>query len=198
MKIERRIIDDLKTERSDVAPGLPGYFRIVPVFFYLTIVGGILLSVFFLYLLRNAASAEADWKARTAERNKSLALIKTETTAVEAQARRANDVLSWVEGSRNLQPLVVAIIRSMEPSSSIAELALARDPATPTQMKLTLRLNAQGTRQLDATLEQIAAMNFRAYNPNRTQSRGEIDYDATLIYQEARAVSESPVPEVAP
>ena len=192
MKIERRIIDDLKTERPDIAPGLPAYLRLVPILFYATILGGILLSGFFLLVLRNASTAEAEWKAEIARRNQELADVKSGRAAVERQTRRATDVVAWVEGSRNLQPLVVSMIRSMEAGSSIAELALARDATTPTQIKLTLKLNTQGTRQLDATLEQIVSRDFRTYNPNQTQSRGEIDYEATLIYQSARVAAALP------
>jgi hypothetical protein len=186
MKIERRIIDDLKTERPDVAPPLPAYMRLVPILFYAAIGGGILLSAFFLFVLRSAADAQQQWKLQTADYQKSVAEVDAGRTSIEQQARRASDVVAWAEGSRNLEPLVVSIIRSMDSGSSIAELALARDPATPTQIKLTLKLNTQGPRQLDATLEKIATLNFRTYNPNQTQSRGELDYEATLIYQTAR------------
>jgi hypothetical protein len=199
MKIERRIIDDLKTERPDVTPSLPAYLRLVPVLFYAMILGGILLSVFFFVLLRSAAASDEHWKAETLRHKQALADMQIERGSVERQARRAGDVVAWVEGARSLEPLVVAIIRSMEPGSSIAELALARDPAIPTQIKLTLQLNTQGARQLDATLEKITALNFRAYNPNQTQTRGETDYEATLIYQSPRAPAPStPVPGAHP
>jgi hypothetical protein len=198
MKIERRIIDDLKTERADVTPSLPAYLRLVPILFYATVLGGILLSAFFLFVLRNAAAAGEQWKAETARRTQELADVQASRSSIEQQARRASDVVAWVEGARDLQPLVVAMIRSMEPASSIAELALARDPTTPAQVKLTLKLNTQGVRQLDTTLEQIAAHNFRTYNPNQTQARGEVDYEATLIYQTARGPADAPAPAANP
>lgn len=187
MKIERRIIDDLKTERPDVAPSLPACLRFVPILFYAVILGGILLSTFFLLLLRSAASSQEQWINETARQKQALADVQAERNSVERQTRRASDVVAWVEGARNIQPLVAAVIRSMEPASSIAELGLARDPAVPAQIKLTLKLNTQGSRQLDATLEKIAALSFRTYNPNQTQARGETDYEATLIYQSAHA-----------
>jgi hypothetical protein len=192
MKIERRIIDDLKTERPDIAPSLPPLFRLVPVLFYASLAGGLALSAFFLVVLRNAASAEQTWKAETADLQRQLAGVQSSRTAVEKQARRASEVVAWVEGSRSLQPLVVAMIRSIDTSSSIAGLTLGRDPATPTQIKLSLKLNTQGSRQIDTTLAEISARNFRSYNPNQTQARGEIDYEATLIYQTARGPATTP------
>lgn len=186
MKIEHRIIDDLKTERVDVTPELPSYLRAVPIFFYAILVGSILLSSFLLFLLQRASSAKEQLVLQTVQLKKSLADLQAERESVEKQARRATAVMGWIDGSRNLQPLIVAIIRSMEQGSSILELGLTRDTSTPTQIKFALKLNAQGTRQLDSTLEKIVLENFRTYNPNQTQSKGEIDYEATLIYQDAR------------
>jgi hypothetical protein len=194
MKIEHRNIDDLKTERPDVAPSLQPVLRLVPILFYATIIGGLALSAFFFILLRNAAAAESQWKSETAEFNRQLTEVQAGRETVEQQARRASEVVAWVEGARSLQPLVVGMIRSIEPASSVAGLTLSRDPATPTQIKLALKLNTQGTRQLDATLAEIASRNFRYYNPNQTQARGEVDYEATLIYQTARGTAITPVP----
>jgi hypothetical protein len=191
MKIDYRPIDDLKTERPDITPPLPATLRLVPILFYLVVLGGIVLSGLFLVILRNAAAAEQQWKAQAAERTQRLNEVQAERRSLEGQAHRASDVVAWVEGARSLQPLVLGIIRSMEPTSSIASLGLSRDPATAPQVKLVLKLNTQDPRQLDTTLEAIAERNFRTYNPNQTQSRGEIDYEATLLYQNPRTFPEA-------
>ncbi|MEO6847874.1 MAG: hypothetical protein ABI443_09905 [Chthoniobacterales bacterium] len=183
MKIEHRIIDDLKTERPDVTPCLPTYFQLVPILFYVVVIGGILLSAVFFLLLRNATFAEVSWNNENAQLKQSLTAMQGERELIEQQTQRANSVVSWVEGARNIQPLVVAIIRNIEEGSSIAELGLTRDQDTPTHLKLKIKLNTLGLRQLDAILEKIASFNFKTYNPNQTQSKGEIDYEATLIYQ---------------
>ncbi|MGH8046391.1 MAG: hypothetical protein ACREKL_04025 [Chthoniobacterales bacterium] len=193
MKIARRNIDDLKTERPDITPSLQPALRLVPILFYVVIVGGIALSAFFFILLRNAASAEQQAKAETADLNHQVTEVQASRESIEQQARRASEVVAWVEGSRSLQPLVVGMIRSMAPASSIADLTLDRDPATPSQIKLALKLNAQGTRQLDTTLAEITTRNFRSYNPNQTQTRGEVDYEATLIHQNARGTAVTPI-----
>jgi len=198
MKIDRRIVDDLKTERPDVTPALAPYLRLVPILFYSILAGGIVLSLFFLFVLKNAASSRETWKAEIARHKQDLSNVQTARTAVEKQSRRASDIVAWVEGSRCLEPLVAAIVRSMEPGSNIIELGLTRDPSSPTQIKLTLKLSTQGSKQLDTTLERITKMNFRTYNPNQTQSRGEIDYEATLIYQNPRNVATSTPPPATP
>jgi hypothetical protein len=205
MKIERRIIDDLKTERVDVAPALPAYLRAIPVLFYSVVIGGLALTAVLLLQLQNYSRAQAKWKAETIQRQQDLAEVKAGREAVEKQARRANEVVAWIEGSRNIQPLLVTMIRSIDTGSSIVDLGLARDPTTPTQIKLSLKLTTQGTRQLDTMLEKIAEQSFRSYYPSQTQAHGEIDYEATLIYQTARAPeasnpvsASSPIPLPAP
>jgi hypothetical protein len=200
MQIARRIIDDLKTERPDVAPPLPAYMRLVPIFFYAVIVGGIILSGLFFVVLRNAAEAEKQWKALSAERAQKLAQVQADRASLEREARRASDIVAWVESARAVQPLAVGIIRSIEPNSSLASLGLSRDPAAATQIRLTLKLNTQSPRQLDTTLESIASHDYRTYNPSQTQNRGELDYQATLLYQAPRSgpVPATPAPTPAP
>jgi len=195
MKIARRLIDDLKTERPNVTPPLPAYLRLVPILFYGAVLGGIVLSGLFLVVLRNATATEQQWKAEAAETTRQLAEVQAARGMLESQARRAGDIVAWVEGARSLQPLLVGIIRGMEPTSSIISLEIARDPSNSRQIKLDLKLNAQSSRQIDSTLQEIASHDYRTYNPNQTQSRGEVDYQATLLYQPARSL---PVPADGP
>jgi hypothetical protein len=197
MHITHRIIDDFKTERPDVSPPLPTYLRLVPIVFYLVVLGGVVLSGLFFLILRNAAATEQQWKALSAERNRMVAEVQTDRSALERKARRASDIVAWVEGARAVQPLAVAIVRSMSGTASITSLGLSRDPAAATQIKLDLKLNAQDPRQLDTTLEAISASGYRSYNPNQTQNRGEIDYQATLLYQAPRPTA-SATPHLEP
>jgi hypothetical protein len=192
MLIEPKVLHDLKTERPDVAPALPNYLRAVPAFFYGATLAGVVLSGFFLLKLQEASQSRDAWSAQTREYNRQVGALREERTAIEGQAKRASDVIAWVEGSRNLQPLVLAITRSMGSGSSILDLALDREAAAPHQIKLTLKLSTQGTRQLDHTLEQLYALNFRTFNPNQSQGKGEVDYQATLIWQ-----SPAPTPPAA-
>ncbi len=198
MKIDPRPIDDLKTERPDIAPALPAYLRLIPVLFYAVVVGGLGLSAYFFFALRSAAAAEQVSKTKLAGYQQDLETVKADRDALEKKARRANDIVAWVEGSRSLQPLVVSMIRAVDANSSVAGLDLTRTPGAPSQIKIVLKLNAPSLRQLDRVLGEITARNFRAYNPNQTQARGAIDYEATLIYQGERAVPDEPAPPAKP
>ena len=82
-----------------------------------------------------------------------------------------------------LQPLVVAIVRSMAANSSIVELNLERDAETPSQLRLGLRLNTDSDKQLEDTLEVIRDMHYREFSPTQTRVRGDLDYKASMLWQ---------------
>ena len=91
-----------------------------------------------------------------------------------------------------LQPLVVGIVRSMAPNSSIVELNLERDAETPSQLKLGLRLNTDSDKQLENTLEVIRKMNYREFSPTQTRVRGDLDYRASLLWQNPHTKKQTP------
>lgn len=184
MKLESRVIDDMKTERAEIAPPLPATFRLVPLGFFLSVAGTIILCGFFAWQLHEASASRDAWKAQTEETKQAHRATRAERRQLEEQAKRASDILAWVESSRGLQPLIVDIARSMEPESSLTQLSLVRDGNNATQVRLALRMNSQGLAQLDQTLESIFRKNYRAYSPQQTLARGEVDYQATLIWQD--------------
>jgi hypothetical protein len=195
MHIPRRVLHDLKTERGDIAPPLPPYLRIVPIAFYLGVVACIALSATFAFQLIRARAELAQWQQRTAQAREQLTRVQADRTKLEASAKRAADFVSWIEGSRALQPLVVAIARSVDEKSSVPELAFDRDTENPTQIKLSLKLLTNDARQLDRTLEAVEHADFRPYSARQTQSKGLIDYQATLLWQ-SRGVGNAPATPV--
>jgi hypothetical protein len=184
MLINEPRIDDFKTDRKDIAPPLPTILRLVPLLFYCSIGLTIALSLVFFSQLR-AASAKRD--SSTAQ-EASLKVQTQETinqrTALEAQIKKANAVESWITSARPLQPLVVDIARSMGPKSSILDLRLDRIPELPSQLRLSLKLATDTTKQLDTTMEAIAKHKYRSFSPVQSLGRGELDYRATLVRQE--------------
>jgi hypothetical protein len=185
MQIHARYIDDFKTERKDIAPPLPAYLRLVPVLFYASIVISILLNALFLARLSQASQAKEASLKQDQELVAQLQAIKTKRQELEGEAKRATDVVNWVDGSRPLQPLIVDIARSMENDSSIVEMNLSRAPENASQIKLGLRLQTGNTRQLDQTLQTIANARFRTFSPQQSMERGEVEYQATLFWQDS-------------
>jgi cell division protein FtsB len=185
MQIHARFIDDFKTERKDIAPPLPAYLRLVPVLFYVSIVATILLNALFLTQWRQASQAKDASLKQNRDLEAQLEAVKKERQQLEAEAKKATDVASWLDGSRPLQPLIVDIARSMEKDTSIVEMHLERAPENASQIRLGLRLQTANTRQLDQTLQTIANARFRTFSPQQSMDRGEVDYKATLLWQDS-------------
>lgn len=198
MVIEPAVVHDLKTERPDVAPPLPTVLRLVPILFYTVTAGVAVLLAFFALQLRIADSNLAYWQEESNRTRAQLEETKEQRQTVEGSAKRAAEVLSWVEGSRPLQPLVVTIARSIGSASSIEELSLDRDAQSPAQIKMALKLNSDGTRQLNLTLERIAQLNYRTYSAQQQQGRGEMDYRATLLWQDPQRTTAPTEPATEP
>lgn len=192
MLISDAYIDDLKTERKDVSPPLPMIMRLVPLLFY--------LSLLFLLVVGSVASLHA--KFSSDQRGAVLARINTlkaeidstkkQRASLESEIAQALDLEAWVLASMPLQPLVVAIIRSVAPGSEIVELSLERDADTPSQLRIGLKLNTDSDKQLEQTLAAIRSMHYREFNPTQTRSQGNLDYKASLLWQDPASERETP------
>jgi len=192
MQITATQIDDLKTERKDITAPLPMIMRLVPILFYgslafLVVIGSMAsLRIKFADDRRKAVLRQVvDLKAKIAE-------TKKQRSALEARIGEAVDLEDWVLASMPLQPLVVAIIRSMSPQSSIVDLTIERDAETPSQLRISMRLNSDSDKQLERTLEVIRSMNYREFNPTQTRVRGDLDYKASLLWQDPNSERQTP------
>jgi len=112
---------------------------------------------------------------------------KKERSDLEKKIAEATDLEAWILAAVPLQPLIVEIIRSMEPGSKIEHLQLERDAETPSQVRIRLVLNTESDKQLEQTLEAIHKMNFRESSQTYTQSNGELVYTARLLRQDPRS-----------
>lgn len=192
MQIYARTIDDFKTERKDIAPPLPGYLRLVPMFLYLSIVASILLNALFIARFSQAGQAKDISLKQDRQTLADLDAAKKQRGELETEAKKATDMANWVDASRPLQPLIVEIARSMEPEASLMELRMDRDAENAAQVKLSLRLQTDNARQLDQTLQTIANSRFRTYSPQQSMVKGEVDYKATLLWQDAAREQSAP------
>ena len=176
---------DIKTERQDITKPLPRILILVPVMFCISCVAAISLNLLFLFKIKDSETAKIEWQGKIEEE----ALRKSETEKkielIKDEDRRAKDVHDWVEGSRQIQPLAVRVARSMGIKSSIEQLSLIRDMENPHQIRIGLDFVNGGQKQLDATLSAINELGYRAYSANQTSGQGgQVDYQATLIWQE--------------
>jgi len=184
MENNNHICHDLKTDRPDIGQPLPAILTFLPILFGLSVVGAIALNVLFVFQLGASEKAKQEWSDKGADESSQQGKIGAKIKGIKTEQMRGEDIRKWVEGSRQLQPLAVAIARSMDVDSSIAELSLFRDLANPSQVRIGLKFDNGGAKQLDSTLGAINAMGYRSYSANQTQGKGgALDYQATLIWQ---------------
>jgi len=192
MQIVADQIDDLKTDRKDIMPALPMVLRLVPILFYGAVAFLLVIGALAFWNMRVATQKRDAVKERITSLQTEIAKTKAERAALEAKIREATDLEAWVLASMPLQPLVVGIVRSMDPQSSIVDLKLERDAETPSQLRLGLRLNTNSDQQLEDTLEVIRRMNYREFSPTQTRVRGDLDYKASLLWQNPHAKVPTP------
>lgn len=184
MENQNHICHDLKTDRPDIGQPLPTVLAFLPILFGLSVVAAIGLNVLFVFQLGASEKGKKEWVDKSADETSQQGKIGSKIKGIKTEQKRGNDIRDWVEGSRQLQPLAVAIARSMDVDSSIAELSLFRDLANPNQVRIGFKFDNGGAKQLDATLSAINAMGYRSYSANQTQGKGgTLDYQATLIWQ---------------
>jgi hypothetical protein len=192
MQIFGSQIDDLKTDRKDIMPALPMVLRIVPILFYSAIAFALIVGSVAFWNGRMATQRRDATKERIATLNGEISSTKASRAALEAKIREATDLEAWVLASMPLQPLAVGIIRSMSPNSSIVELSLERDAETPSQLKMGLRMNTDSDKQLEDTLATIEKMHYREFSPTQTRVRGDLDYRASLLWQNPYSKNQTP------
>lgn len=192
MQIIADQIDDLKTDRKDIMPPLAMVLRLVPLLFYGAIAFAVVVGGVALWNARVATQRRDAIRQKIESLNAEIAKTKTDRAVLEAKIREATDLENWVLASMPLQPLVVGVVRSMAPNSSIVELNLERDEETPSQLKLGLRLNSDSDQQLEDTLEVIRGMHYREFSPTQTRVRGDLDYKASLLWQNPYAKNQTP------
>ncbi|MEM7145506.1 MAG: hypothetical protein AAF591_10235 [Verrucomicrobiota bacterium] len=183
METKEFICHDLKTDPPDVSHGLPSAFRLVPVLFYIVAVASIVLGAWFSLGMRSATESKKHWTGEIARLKRENDRLAAETGDIEKRNGRATEVVEWMEGAQGVQPLSVAVTRSLAPSVTLSELSLTRNAEIPNQLYFTLKLDGAGPDQLEQTLTGIRAMNFQDYSAQQVKTDDLLDYKATLIWQ---------------
>ena len=105
--------------------------------------------------------------------------------SVKGEAKRANEVVAWVDGTREFQKLCLTVTRSMTPDATIAEFLVDRQKNNPGQLQVAFKLNGRGlTQQMETTLAELEKIYYRPYSPVQEQGKGTLRYNATFIHQQ--------------
>lgn len=159
---------DLKTERTNVGQPLPPALRILPVAFFLSILGAIGISAYSFWQIgiaeKKTALAIENKSTEEAEKKK----LEAEEVEINKEVKNAEEVRDWLAGTNQLQPLVTTIARSMTPESTISQITLARREEMSAHIAMALEVNsASGQQQLDMVRTSVAgALGYNSYADN--------------------------------
>lgn len=178
------IVHDLKTDRPNMSGGLPGYFRLVPVGFYIASVLALVLNIYFFLSFRVYMASEEIWQGRAQQAKSVQTQLIAKQSSITRESEHAKKLATWLEGARPVQPIGVSIARSMGKDSTIAELDLQRNPQIPAHLFLTLKVNGGGSQQVSAILDALGSLSYQTYSAQQVKGPAAIDFQATLIYHQ--------------
>lgn len=178
------ITHDFKTPRLDGSRRLPRTFMLVPIFFYLALVAGSYLSITSYLSYRESSKSRDTWKQQTAELNGERAKIESNIATIDKERQKAEKLVQWVEGTRMLQPIGVAITRSIPPEISLGEMSFERSVELPAQINLTVRINNGSMEDIGRIQNCIQALKYRAYNSQQIKNGDLLDYRTILVWQQ--------------
>ncbi len=178
------IIHDLKTERQNVSEGLPSGYKLVPAAFYLVSLASIFLSLYFSLGKKAYEATEEEMKVRIAAATTDENTVLAKQQSIVGEAKKAESFAKWLEGARPLQPVTVAVGRSMGKDSTVSELSLTRNPEIPAHTFLQLKIDGGGTTQIESTLDSIYALNYQTYSAQQVKGENSTDFQAILIHKQ--------------
>lgn len=174
---------DFKTPRTDASKRLPPIFAIVPILFYVTVLGGAYLSATSYMSYRDATESRDQWQQYQTGQEEAKAGFESQGAQVAREKWKAEKLAQWVEGTRALQPISVAISRSVPAEISLSELALERSTEIPQQINLSVRINSGTLEEIAKIQSAIAALNYRPYNSSQIKAGDALDYRSMLVWQ---------------
>jgi hypothetical protein len=182
--MSKKICHDFKTPRTDMSRRLPGSMRAIPVIFYLVTAFGT-FAMFKAYHDHKQASTELQAAADEKEMHgMAKATLDIERSRLDVERIRGEAVAKWVEGTRSLQPISVAIARSMPVESFITELNLQRQIEIPAQIELTLRMANASPIEVSKVEQNIQKLRYRSHSPQQNKQGDILEFRSMLVWQD--------------
>lgn len=178
------ICHDFKTPRNDTSKRLPNSFKMVPLAFYLALLGGAYFMTMDWMAYKQAQQSKIAAEEVKKEHESVTKQLNEEKAALDAETAKAENVAKWVEGARNLQPISVAIARAMPPEVRLSDMTIERSDQVPANLSLALRINGGSATEVGLIESSISRLNYRSYSPQQTKNGDIIEYRSTLVRQE--------------
>lgn len=173
---------DFKSPRPGAATRLPSALMAVPVLFYLALVGGCYINIT-CYLNYHKSVTERDsWRQSKLQKDEAKAKFESQIAALDTESHKAEKLAQWIEGTRTIQPICVAITRSMPPEITLGDVNLERRSDMPSQLDLSVRIN-NGTMQEIARIQSaIQNIQYRTYNSQQLKNNENLEYKTMLVW----------------
>ncbi|WP_050023872.1 hypothetical protein [Verrucomicrobium sp. BvORR034] len=175
---------DFKSPRPDSSQRLPQIYMLVPALFYLVLLGGSYLGITSYLGYREALKSRDSWVQQQADFDTNRMKYETELTEVTKEKFKAEKLAQWVEGTRSLQPISVAIARALPPEITIAELSLERSPELPQQVGLTVLINNGTLEDVNRIQSAVGLLNYRPFNSQQSKAGEALEYKSMLVWQQ--------------
>lgn len=178
------ICHDFKTPRTDMSRRLPNSMRMVPAIFYVVLALSAYVAV---NDIRGYKVAQLELEQATADKAvlaTSQAKLDTDRASLEDQRIRAEAYAKWVEGTRVLQPISVAVARSMPPETNITELSLDRSPDIPEQVSLLVRMTNGTLDEITKIEASLNRLHYKSHSPGQAKQGDQVEFRSMLFWQE--------------
>jgi hypothetical protein len=174
---------DFKTPRTDTSKRLPDTMRLVPIMFYAVLVLGVASGVRDYLALTKSEQQIADANIRKESLEAQKIQLDGELADINQQKLKGEMIAQWVEGTRTIQPIAVAIARAIPQETDITTLILERNPELPAQVSLTLKMLNGGMPEFTKVETSISKLNYRSHSPQQEKMQGGFQIRSMLVYQ---------------
>jgi hypothetical protein len=175
---------DFKTPRTDTSKRLPDSFKAVPVLFYLALLAGTYFMTMDWMAYKRAQAGKANSDMIRQQHEAAATKARTEKAALDAETAKAETIARWVEGSRNLQPIGVAIARAMPADVFLSDLTLERSDQVPANLAFSVHINGGGPAEIGQIEASLSRLDYRSYSPQQNKNGQIIEYRSTLVRQD--------------
>jgi hypothetical protein len=114
-----------------------------------------------------------------------IASASADIEKIQTSFSQARAIEAWVSAAHPIQPLIVAITRSVLAPSRLKQLQLVREADSPGRVIISLELSDAPKSQMESILEAIHNLGFREQSVTRAESSGAIKFDAVLVWKDS-------------
>lgn len=180
------VIHDLKNERPDLTPPLPGIMAVLPVLFYTAVLGSAGLAALSMVATKKAIAAEEAALAADLQEQSLITLAQGELAAINTELAKAKEIEGWVQSTSPLMTMVTSIINSVKTGNNLTSLRLSRTPDNPAHVDMTLLINNGGSTQVEDTRNALSKEGYQAFredtkSADRSNRLGDVTYSAVFV-----------------